>query len=478
MTIFIGRDRELLKLRDLEQKRQSNVVVIKGRRRIGKSRLAAEFAKDKQFLSFTGLAPERGMTDQTQRDNFARQFAKQLKLLPLTFTDWTDAFDHLASHLNGRETVILLDEISWMSAHDPTFIPKLKAWWDLDIQNRQNITLILCGSISTWIEENILKSTSFFGRISLIIELKPLSLFESTTLLKKRGIKGSDLEIFKILAVTGGIPWYLEQFLPKYSADQNIHRLCFENTGLLTVEFDRIFHDLFAQRGEVYKNILLCLREGMKPLSTIRTELDYPKSGTFSKLMEHLIISGFVSKHAQWSLKTGKEKRQSLYRLNDLYIRFFLKYIEPNLSKIHKGAYQDFNLPPLPGYDAMMGFQIECLLLQNRTEILRSIGINPTDCVFDNPYFQPPSTKNKGCQIDYLIQTRTNNLFVCEIKFRRKEMGVEIISEVQDKINKLLIPRGHATVPVLFHLGGVSDTVIDQQYFYRIIDLGDFIRQQ
>src|SRR3954463_2912614 len=109
MTEFIGRKKELLNLKDLGQKRQASIVVIKGRRRIGKSRLAAEFAKDKPvFLQFTGLAPEGGMTDQTQRDAFARQLNKQLKLLPLTFLDWTDAFNHLSSHLTKKPTVILM----------------------------------------------------------------------------------------------------------------------------------------------------------------------------------------------------------------------------------------------------------------------------------------------------------------------------------------------------------------------------------
>lgn len=173
----------------------------------------------------------------------------------------------------------------------------------------------------------------------------------------------------------------------------------------------------------------------------------------------------FVTKHAQWSLKTGKERRQSLYRLNDPYIRFFLKYIEPNLFKINKGIYEAISLSQLPGYDTIMGFEIECLLLQNRAALLKSVGIDPSDCVFDNPYFQAASTRKKGCQIDYLIQTRTNNLFVCEIKFKRTELGAQIIEEVQEKMKRLAIPRGYAAVPILFHSGGVCDAVIDSRFF-------------
>ncbi|OGT67422.1 MAG: hypothetical protein A3J38_06950 [Gammaproteobacteria bacterium RIFCSPHIGHO2_12_FULL_45_9] len=63
-----------------------------------------------------------------------------------------------------------------------------------------------------------------------------------------------------------------------------------------------------------------------------------------------------------------------------------------------------------------------------------------------------------------------------EFKFKRRELGVDIIEEVQEKIDRFVIPRGYAVVPVLFHLGGVSDSVYDRKYFYRIIDLADFLQ--
>lgn len=74
-----------------------------------------------------------------------------------------------------------------------------------------------------------------------------------------------------------------------------------------------------------------------------------------------------------------------------------------------------------------------------------------------------------------MIQTTTKNLFVCEFKFRRRELGSEIIDEMQDKIARLKIPRGFAGVPVLFHLSGVSDAVDASSYFYRIVDMVDFL---
>ena len=75
----------------------------------------------------------------------------------------------------------------------------------------------------------------------------------------------------------------------------------------------------------------------------------------------------------------------------------------------------------------------------------------------------------------YLVQTITKNLFVCEFKLSKRLLGTEVVQEVQSKIDALKVPRGYAAVPVLFHLGGVSSAVEMAQYFYRIIDISDFL---
>jgi len=473
-SIFIGRKAELERLQALYRKKVPSLVVIKGRRRIGKSRLISDFAKvvaDQRFWSFAGLAPQDGLTAQEQRDHFARQLSLKLKIPPMTFLDWGDAFEHLSIHVKAGD-IILFDEISWMGAKDQTFIPKLKAWWD---KQTNQVLLIFCGSVSTWIEENILKSTAFFGRINLSLTLEPLSIPESADFLKKLGMKLSSYDVYKLLSIVGGVPWYLEQLNSEITADENIKQLAFEKSGLLVLEFDRIFHDLFNGKGATYKKILNGLKDGAKTLTEIRGLIDFSHSGTLSQMMEHLIVAGFVNKQALWSFKTSKPLKQSLYFIADPYMRFYLKMIEPNLSKIALGGFQNVSLQALPGFETHLGLQLECLLLQNRSLLLKAIGVQGMDIVSDGPYRQTKTAIKKGCQIDYLIQTATKTLFVCEFKFRRREIGSDIISEMQDKISNLKVPRGFASVPVLFHLSGVSDPVVTSSYFYRIIDITDFL---
>ena len=472
--LFIGRQQELSRLQALYRKQCPALAVIKGRRRIGKSRLVAEFCNThpkQPFWRFAGLAPQDGLSSQTQRDHFAKQLSLMLKLPLMTFLDWSDAFEHLGLHIRPGD-IILFDEISWMGSKDPSFIPKLKAWWD---KQTIHTLLVFCGSVSTWIEENILKSTAFFGRIHLSLTLDPLSIPESAEFLRKKGIRISAYDTYKLLSILGGIPWYLEQLDPSMTADENIKQLAFEQDGLLVLEFDRIFHDLFNGKGKTYKKIIDKLKDGMKTLSEIRESIHFSDSGTLSQMMENLIIAGFVEKQSLWSFKTAKPLKQSLYRIADPYMRFYLKMIEPNLPKISAGAFQDLSLQTMPGFETHLGLQLEYLLLQNRSLLLQAIGIHKADIVSDGPYRQTQTKTQRGCQVDYLLQTATKNLFVCEFKFKKREIGSEVVKDVQAKISALKIPKGFASVPVLFHLSGVADFVMTSSYFYRIIDVVDFL---
>lgn len=474
---FIGRQAELERLRDLRKKKTPSLAVVKGRRRVGKSCLIHVFASEQTqathttFWYFSGLAPQEDTDAQDQRDHFARQLANQLKMPPFTFQDWSDAFEHLSHHIQPLD-IILLDEISWMGSKDPTFMPKLKDWWDTQ---KQSMMVFLCGSVSTWIEDNILKSTAFFGRISLTMTLEPLPIPEASALLCASGFRGSNYEIYQLLSILGGIPWYLEQITPGQTASRIIQQLCFQKDALLVLEFDRMFHDVFNGKGSSYKKILHSLKDGMKTLADVRKSIDFSHSGTLSHLMEHLIVAGFVQKQGLWSFKTQKPLKQSLYRICDPYMRFYLKVIEPQRNKMNLDGFQNAPVSKLPGFEAHMGLQLEQLLLQNRNILLQSLGVHPGDTVACGPFRQSQTATKKGCQIDYLVQTTTQTLFLCEFKFKLRELGTDIIAHMQNKIDALKVPRGFAPIPVLFHIGGVSTQLALSDYFYKIIDIADFL---
>ena len=207
---FIGREKELSILEDLSTYRSASLAVIRGRRRVGKSALVKEFAKDKVFLSFSGLPPTEEMTAQDQRDNFVDQLCAQTKIAKHDGSNWFNLFLALSQEISKKKTVILLDEISWMADGDPTFLPKLKSAWDDVFSEKSQLVLVLCGSVSSWIEKNILSSTGFFGRIVSQITLAEFSLSESIELLASQDFTGGLFEKMMLLSITGGVPWYIE----------------------------------------------------------------------------------------------------------------------------------------------------------------------------------------------------------------------------------------------------------------------------
>lgn len=125
-------------LNDLLIKKTASLVVIKGRRRIGKSRLVEEFAPGKLFYRFSGLAPIGGITAEHQRKGFAYLLNQQTGLPEIQMTDWSKLFSLLYERAKVGRVIIFFDEITWMAQGDPNFLPKLKNAWDLYCKKTHN----------------------------------------------------------------------------------------------------------------------------------------------------------------------------------------------------------------------------------------------------------------------------------------------------------------------------------------------------
>jgi hypothetical protein len=206
MALFVGRETERTEFQQLFRKKTASLVVCEGRRRIGKSTFVRACARDADhFLSFEGLPPRPNIGRKEQLDIFAQRLADQTKAPKVALESWPQAFQLLASLLPATGwTVLLLDEISWMAMGEPDFAGHLKVAWDNLFSRRARLVLVLCGSVTSWIQDNILNQTGFVGRCSWQFRLPPLSLPSCN--LFWRGKEISAPEKLKVLSVTGGVP--------------------------------------------------------------------------------------------------------------------------------------------------------------------------------------------------------------------------------------------------------------------------------
>lgn len=125
-----------------------------------------------------------------------------------------------------------------------------------------------------------------------------------------------------------------------------------------------------------------------------------------------------------------------------------------------------------------MGLQIENLVLNNMNQINSLIGVYPDEILNEGPFFQRKTTRQKGCQVDYLIQAKFGVLYLCEIKFTFKGIQTNVIKEVQEKIDRLSLPKNFSIKPVLIHVGDVYDEVLESNYFSKIIDIAELFHQK
>lgn len=447
-----------------------SLVVVQGRRRIGKSAFVRHCGQTygDHYLKFEGLGPREGIGKAEQLASFAEQLAAQTSLPKMTLESWPQAFQTLATVLPQKgKTVLLLDEISWMAIGDPDFAGHLKIAWDNLFSRRKDLVVVLCGSMSSWIEVNLLNSAGFVGRCSWVFTLPPMPLPECIPFWRGKASRIPVLEKIKTLAVTGGVPRYLEEIDPAQTAEQNIHRLCFDPGGLLFREFDDLFSSVFNRRADRYREICRALSGPSKTLTELSRDRDVGRGGIVTEALAELESAGFITSDLPFDPSTGTEQRSAKYRLSDNYTRFYLRYVDPERKRIAKGLFRQRALETLPQWDTLMGLQFENLVLSNRDALLRLIELGNTPILNAAPYFQSKTLRKEACQIDLLLRTK-KSLYVVEIKLRSR-IDHSCITDVQEKIRRLKLPKGTPCRTVLVYQGELDPGIADEDYFDYLV---------
>ena len=480
---FIGRKEQLLQLSALWRKGTASLVTCQGRRRIGKSRLLDEFAlrSDCRFLKLSGLAPRKKMSNGDQLRYFCESLAAKTGGQRQIASGWPEAFRLLgkaiASLCKEGRTLVVLDEVSWMGGWDADFPGYLKDAWDDDFKRNDNLIFVLCGSVSAWIQRNILDSTGFVGRISLELEVGELPARDCLGFWRQTRGSVSSKEVFDMLSVTGGVPRYLEEIDPALTTDENIRRMAFSKSGTLFGDFNRIFSDVFGRKSRTKRMMLESLAYGSKTLSELAASIGKGRGGHISEALEELELAGFVIRDRGVNPETGLPAKIDRYRIRDNYTRFYLRFIAPYSAMIRGGAFKFAGLDALPGWDSILGLQFENLVLNNADALIEALGLDRSLIISAAPYRKQmrrcSSSSDGGCQIDLLLQLK-QALYVVEVK-RRATIDASVTDDVLEKVKRLPNPRGLSVRPVLVYEGTLSPAVNENGVFAATLRASDLL---
>ena len=388
--------------------------------------------------------------------------------------DWLSAFARLDREIpDGRRSVVLLDEISWMGHYDKTFPEVLKTAWDDLFKKHPKLVLVLCGSVSMWIKENIIDNGAFAGRRSYDLTVPELPLSDCVKFWGKSARRENANDILDVLSVTGGVPRYLEEVNPALSADENIRRLAYLPKSVLAEDFEDMFRDVITGEPDVRADILRALVGAPKNVSEISKAIGKKKNGHLSSALEELAEAGFIVADQGLNPETDKPANSLRYRLKDNYARFYLRYIEPVARMVGSGAFAFTSLEQLGGWSAVKGLAFENLVVNNFREFLAPLGLERSLVLSAAPFRRDSRSGNGGTQVDLMLQTALGVYFV-EIK-RQVEIGREVIEEVAEKVKRVRVPRGKTVKTALVYSGHLAPIVEAQGYFNAVIDMRDIL---
>lgn len=406
--MLVGRKKEIKTLNNMLKSNTSELIAIYGRRRVGKTFLIRETYKKHIVFEMTGYY-KGSMRNQLQN------FHTQLKSSSTRFNNtkapdnWIMAFHLLAESLNRlkkkNKKVIFLDEFPWIATTRSKFLMAFEHFWNTYCTKRNDLVVVICGSAASFMVNNIIKNKGgLHNRLSCKIRLMPFNLNEVGLFLKSKNIHLNNFDILQLYMAIGGVPHYLNKINKGESVIQNIDRLCFDSNGDLVNEFNEIFTSLFSnsKTHEIIIRVLTKTKKGV----TRNKLLDLCKfgsGGVFSKTLDELIESGFVSQYTPF----GKKSKNSLFRISDEYSMFYLKFIEPNQGQ---GSGTWANLFTKQTFKSWSGFVFETICLKHVLQIKKELGVAKI-------YSIHSSWLNDKAQIDLLIDRDDGIINLCEIKF-------------------------------------------------------------
>ena len=417
---IIGRKKEYERLNVCMSRDEAQLIVVYGRRRVGKTYLINRYFEDQFDFKFTG---EYGADKRHQLKNFSDEFSRCTGRDTGVPADWREAFgllrDYIASLPKTEKAVVFFDEMPWMDTKRSGFLSAFEYFWNSWGGQCKNLVFIVCGSATSWLTENIDKNKGgLFNRLTCRMYLEPFNLYETEEYLRSVGIEWSRYDIAECYMTMGGIPYYLSLLRPELSCAQNIDNIFFRKRAELWDEFSHLYHTLFSN-SEKYISVVEALskkRSGLT-MNEISADTKIPKNGALSKILKDLSDTGFIRINAYF----GKKKRESVYQLADYYTMFYFRFL-----KDRHGRDEHFwtNGVDSASQNAWAGLTFELLCMDHTEQIKKALGISG---VLSENYvwYLREDEYGNGAQIDMLIDRRDNVINLCEIKFSTGEFTID-----------------------------------------------------
>lgn len=358
--MFIGRERELRFLQEKYDQEKGQLIVLYGRRRVGKTETLREFCKQKPHVFYSCTQS----TDRVQLEKFSKQLLREdipAGRYLTSFADWESAFRAILELPYGeKKKLVVLDEFPYLCKGNDSIPSILQNLWDAELKDR-NVMLILCGSAMSFMEKELLaEKNPLYGRATGIYKMNAMGFYDAARFFPSYSPRDKVLAY----AVLGGIPHYLNQFNPDLGLAENIKRNILTKGAVLYSEVEFLLHQELRETP-IYNAIIEAVALGSTKLNDISQKSLVEDTSKTSVYLKNLIALGIVAREVSVTAGTKEQANSSrgTYRLTDNFFRFWYAFGFANLSQLEDGDAEgvyDYVIAPALQRFASFAFEDIC----------------------------------------------------------------------------------------------------------------------
>lgn len=413
MLQLIGRDKEQQLLQKYIVSERSEFIAVYGRRRVGKTFLITETFKDTLDFDMTGVI-DGDREDQLVSFNMS---LKESGYEGKRVTNWYEAFDALKEVVKNkisahRPVILFIDELPCLDTPRSGLVKALDLFWNGWANRQDCVKLIVCGSATTWIVDNIIDNHGgLHNRITHEMHIHPFTLHDVEAYLAVHGFKWNRLTVAQTYMVFGGIPYYLSLLDNDLSLPANIDRLFFSRDAELRKEFARLFKSLFKS-PQGYVDLIQLLAANKKGLTRkeISDKLKKDSGGHLTKLLVNLENCDFIRKYNVRERKINSNN--GIYQLTDFYIQFYHDFCRQHITDEHFWE----NSINSPKQNNWFGLAYERLCMAHIPQVKKALGIQRIRTEY---YSWRSKASVPAAQVDLVIERADQIVSLCEIKYSK-----------------------------------------------------------
>jgi uncharacterized protein len=420
VNLFINREAELAALESLWRSPRPELLVLYGRRRVGKTELLTRFCQGKPAVFF--LAAQVKEVDNL--DRFLAAIGEGLPHLDLsgvTFRDFLGALTFLARQATRSPLVVILDEFPYLCEENPSLPSLLQALWDQVLRNTR-LKLVLCGSHVSFMERSILAERSpLFGRRTAQQRLLPLSPFDAVRFFPRH----PEADRLLFYGAVGGTPAYLALMDARLSLRENLLETALRVQGYLYEEVPFLLRTELVAPA-TYASLLKSVATGCTRLNEIaqRAGVEPTTAGKYLSILRDLAL---LRREVAFFEPAPERSRRGLHVIQDNFILFWYRFILPNQAAIEAGQgeriYDDVILPALDGY---MGPIFE--------EMCREFVRLRWAACHGTPIRKVGRHWERDFDLDVVAEDTRNRLLVGECKWTRAPIGRDALAAFRSRV--------------------------------------------